>query len=155
MTRTAPVNQGRADGEFLKRALDVGDRLRDGTVVLAVDPKKNKALFVPNAIFGGLSFFDWQDDIVKESNAKKLHGHNNWRRMTDAEAETLANVWVKVAPRGLRGRAAPWFWVASHDGDYHGRVRKGGEADWFAKSRNYSFQVPLVRRGSARSLDII
>lgn len=97
--------------------LEVGDRLRDGTVILSVDLDKNEALFVPAKIFGGKAKFDDQDNAVKSANRDGLHGHKDWRRITDAEGETLSRVW----------------------GSHH---------------RDASNPVPVVRSGSARSLDI-
>ncbi len=138
-----------------QRAYEVGQRLRDGTVVLSVDLEKNQALFVPANIFGGKAKFDNQNDVVKSANRDTLHGHNDWRRITDDEGETLSKNWVKVAPAELQGRAAPWFWLASPSFNLSiGRVRRGGEADWFINTRINSFPVPVVRSGLARSLDI-
>ena len=137
-----------------QRALEVGQRLRDGTVVLSVDLDNDKALFVPAKIFGGKATFDNQNDVVKSANRDTLHGHNDWRRITDDEGETLSKNWGKVAPEELQGRAAPWFWLASPLSDIFGRVRRGGEAAWYYYYRDYSYPVPVVRSGPARSLDI-
>ena len=137
-----------------QRVLEVGERLRDGTVVLSVDLDKNEALFVPAKIFGGEAKFDHQDNVVKSANRDGLHGHKDWRRITDAEGETLSKAWDKVAPAELQGSAAPWFWLASPYGNYIGRVRRGGEADWGNFFRFDSIPVPVVRSGPARSLDI-
>lgn len=137
------------------RALKVGEHLRDGTVVLSVDLEKNEALFVPAKIFGGEAKFDHQDNVVKSANRDGLHGHKDWRRITDAEGETLSKAWDKVAPAELQGRAAPWFWLASpYYLIYVGRVCRGGEADWLYGNRDDSDPVPVVRSGPARSLDI-
>ena len=134
-----------------QRILEVGDRLRDGTVVLSVDLDKNEALFVPAKIFGGEAKFDHQDNAVKSANRDGLHGHKDWRRITDAEGDTLSKVWDKVAPAELQGSAAPWFWLASPYDDFSGRVRRGGEADWHSGHRYGSIPVPVVRSGPARS----
>ena len=137
-----------------QRVYEVGQRLRDGTVVLSVDLDKNEALFVPAKIFGGKAKFDNQNDVVKSANRDTLHGHNDWRRITDDEGETLSKNWDKVAPAELQGRAAPWFWLASPTSINYGRVRRGGEADWHFDNRLISNPVPVVRSGLARSLDI-
>jgi len=137
-----------------QRAYEVDQRLRDGTVVLSVDLDKNQALFVPAKIFGGEAKFDHQNNVVQSVNRDALHGHNDWRRITDDEGATLSKNWGKVAPAELQGRAAPWFWLASPDGTNFGRVRRGGEADWLYYYRDYSYPVPVVRSGPARSLDI-
>src|ERR1035437_1649954 len=84
------------------KALEVGDHLQDGTVVIAVDLKKDKALFAPEGIFGGESTFDGQDNIPQDVNRKELHGHDDWRRITDVEGKTLSDAWDKVAPPALR-----------------------------------------------------
>lgn len=132
-----------------QRALEVGDRLRDGTVVLSVDLDKNEALFVPARMFGGEALFDHQDDVVKAINCDGLHGHKDWRRITDAEGETLSKVWDKVAPAELQGRAAPCFWLASPHNANFGRVRRGGEVDSTISYRNFPTPVPAVRCGPA------
>ena len=134
-----------------QRVLEVGQRLRDGTVVLSVDLDKNQALFVPAMIFGGKAKFDYQNDVVDSANNGALHGHQDWRRITDDEGETLSKNWDKVAPAELQGRAAPWFWLASPNFYDGGRVRRGGEADWNNNNRNNSNPVPVVRSGPARS----
>ncbi len=137
-----------------QRAYEVGQRLRDGTVVLSVDLDKNQALFVPAKIFGGEAKFDHQNNVVQSVNRDALHGHNDWRRITDDEGETLSKNWGKVVPAELQGRAAPWFWLASPYDDKGGRVRRGGEAVWDYTYRHGSYPVPVVRSGPARSLDI-
>ena len=137
-----------------QRAYEVGQRLRDGTVVLSVDLDKNQALFVPAKIFGGEARFDHQNNVVQSVNRDALHGHNDWRRITDDEGETLSKNWGKVAPAELQGRAAPWFWLASPYNVFNGRVRRGGEANWGNGGRNNYDPVPVVRSGPARSLDI-
>ncbi len=133
-----------------QKALEVGDYLQDGTVVIAVDLKNNQALFAPEGIFGGKATFDKQDAIPAQMNKQNAHGHNDWRRITDAEGETLSKAWDKVEPRELQGSAAPWFWLASSDNDVTGRVRRGGDADWDGKYQDYSRPVPVVRSGPAR-----
>lgn len=135
-----------------KKALEIGQRMKDGTVVIAVDLKENFALFAPKEIFGGGSNFNNQDDIVKKANEEGLHGHSDWRRVTDKEASALAHAWDKVAPPALQGSAAPWFWGASGTGRYDtaGHIYRGGEADWGGDDRGWSHPVPVVRSGPAR-----
>jgi hypothetical protein len=138
------------------KALEVGEHLKDGTVVIAVDLEHNEALRVPEGIFGGNDRFDYQDEVVEEVNAGSgTHGHKDWRRITDEEGKTLSEVWNKVAPAALKGRAAPWFWLASpYSFNYTsnlGRVRRGGEADWYSRNRYDSLPVPVVRSGPAQS----
>ena len=152
-----PANENKTQTAIglAQRALEVGQRLRDGTVVLSVDLDKNEALFVPAKIFSGEAKFDHQDNVVKSANRDGLHGHKDWRRITDAEGETLSKAWDKVAPAELQGPAAPWFWLASPYDIDGGRVRRGGEAGWDASDfRFVSYPVPVVRSGPARSLDI-
>lgn len=134
-----------------QRVLEVGQRLRDGTVVLFVDLDKDEALFLPAKIFGGKAKFDDQNDVVKSVNKDALHGHRDWRRITDDEGETLADNWAKVTTQDPE-----WFWLASPSPFLHylGRVRCGGDSDWLSISRIHSYPVPVVRSGPARSLDI-
>jgi len=150
------VANDRQTSNIAQRALEVGQRLRDGTVVLSIDLDKNQALFVPAKIFGGEAKFDHQNNVVQSVNRDALHGHNDWRRITDDEGETLSKNWGKVAPAELQGRSAPWFWLASPYFNFFGRVRRGGEADC-SYLTNYplpSNPVPVVRCGPARSLEI-
>jgi hypothetical protein len=142
-----------ANDSLARKALGVGDRLKDGTVCIAVDLKKNEAKFVPAAIFGGKAKFDDQHKIPAQLNQQNAHGHSDWRNITDDGGKTLSEVWDKVAPDELKGRAAPWFWLASpYDGfSGYGRVRRGGEADWGFLYRDHSLPVPVVRSGPARS----
>lgn len=145
------VEASPANDSLAQKVLAVGDRLKDGTVVIAVDVNKNKALFAPGGIFGGESDFDYQDGVVDTANAQSLHGHNDWRRVTNDEAGTLASAWNKVAPDALQGRAAPWFWGASIVLYSTGRVYRGGESVWRDFHRDDSRPVPVVRSGPARS----
>lgn len=131
-----------------QRALEVGDRLRDGTVVLSVDLEKNEALFVPEGIFGGKAKFDHQDRVVKDVNSSALHGHKDWRRITNVEGAALSEVWDKVAPPAL-GDARPWFWLVSSSLN-SGQVSKGGISSRFLDNRNHSWLVPVIRSGPAR-----
>ena len=117
-----------------QRAYEVGQRLRDGIVVLSVDLDKNEALFVPAKIFVRKAKFDHQNNAVKSANRDTLHGHKDWRRITDDEGKTLSQNWGKVAPAELQGHAAPWFWLASPEDDSGGHVRRGGEATTWACS---------------------
>jgi len=133
-----------------KEALEIGDRMKDGTIVIAVDLKMNIALFVPEDIFGGNSTLYHQAVVVAKANAQNLHGKKDWRRITDEEANSLAKDWDKVAPPALQGHAAPWFWGAfSYFGSNSGRVYRGGEADCSYYHRNNSRPVPVVRSGPA------
>jgi hypothetical protein len=144
--KPAPANDSLA-----RKALEVGERLRDGTVCIAVDLAKNEALFAPAGIFGGNAKFDEQHKIPARLNSENAHGHNDWRNITDEEGATLSAVWDKVAPPEQQGRAAPWFWLASPNYNFFGRVRRGGEADWNLYNRNGSLPVPCVCSGPARS----
>ena len=132
-----------------QRVLEVGQRLRDGTVVLSVDLDKDEALFLPAKIFGGRAAFGKQDDVVKSVNKDALHGHRDWRRITDDEGKTLADNWAKVTKQDPE-----WFWLASPSSYTSGRVRCGGFSDWIISYRINSLPVPVVRSGPARSLDI-
>lgn len=147
-------DQQTSSSNLVQRAYEVGQRLRDGTVVLSVDLDKNQALFVPAKIFGGEAKFDDQNNVVESVNRDALHGHKDWRRITDDEGKTLAYNWGKVAPAEWQGRSAPWFWLASPYSNTLGRVRRGGEVGWYGGDRGGSGPVPVVRSGLARSLDI-
>lgn len=145
-----PTNDQQATKNLAQHVLEVGQRLRDGTVVLSVDLNKDEALFVPAEIYGGRATFDNQNDVVASVNKNALHGHKDWRRITDDEGKTLADNWAKVTTK-----APEWFWLAS---SYYylsfGRVRRGGHSDWGSNGRVDSHPVPVVRRGLARNLDI-
>lgn len=143
------ANDQNSAGGLVQRVLEVGQRLRDGTVVLSVDLDKNEALFVPAEIFGGRARFDNQNDVVASVNRDALHGHNDWRRITDDEGKTLADNWARVTTHDPE-----WFWLASSVSNYSGRVRHGGRSDWRRLDRGYSYPVPVVRCGLARNLDI-
>lgn len=137
---------------FERGILEVGDHLKDGTIVLSVDLEKNEALFVPGNIFGGYSTFRHQDRVVEAANRNMAHGHEDWRRITEAEGVTLSQVWDKVAPPILQGRYAPHFWTAAPVGMNQGIHRQGG---WEVSHINYlttshdisSRPVPVVRSG--------
>jgi len=133
-----------------QEALEIGGVMKDGTVVIAVDLKKNLALFAPEGIFGGESDFVHQDVAEKNANQRGLHGHKDWRLVTDVEAGALAKAWDKVAPPALHGSAAPWFWGASGN-RFFGRVYRGdkaGRGDY--SDRSISRPVPVVRSGPVR-----
>ena len=137
-----------------QKALEIGDRMKDGTVVIAVDLENNIALFVPEGIFGGNARFEDQYDVVEKADAQKLHGHTDWRLITDNEASALAKAWGKVAPPALQGEAAPYFWGLSADQAFYsasGRIYRGGMDGWFYSAPRNLYPVPIVRRGPARS----
>jgi hypothetical protein len=124
-------------------ALKVGDHLKDGTIIIHID--NNTALTAPENLFGGVSDFRHQDDVVAQANAQNLQGHNDWRRATDEEASILAKNWNKVAPPAQQGSAAPQFWGKYAEVDSSGRVYRGGETDPDARFWSYSLSVPVVR----------
>lgn len=143
-------------GNIVQRVLYVGQRLRDGTVVLSVDLDKNEALFVPGEIFGGRARLGSQHNLVASVNKEALHGHNDWRLLDvskwdtpDDEGRTLADNWAKVTTKNPE-----WFWLASSLDDEDGRVRCGGNLNWRSSYRVYTLPVPVVRSGPARILDI-
>jgi hypothetical protein len=154
------------------RLLAVGDELKDGTICIAVDDRKGEALVVPAGFFAGKSrhFAKDQDSLVAQFNAwaaraeqaqnkeqaalaadgkKQAHGHDDWRRLTDAEASLLARVWLKVA----RGRLPEDYWMSSSFGNpesLQGQVRRGGEGVpiWIT-NRDKDLWVPVVRAVNA------
>ena len=131
---------------FAQRVLEVGQRLRDGTLVLSVDLDKDEALLLPAKIFGGKAQFGNQDDVVRSVNNAALHGHSDWRRITDDEGKTLADNWAKVTTQDPE-----WFWLASpYDFLNRGRVRCSGDSDYIIIVRDDSNLVPVVRSGPAR-----
>jgi hypothetical protein len=149
--RHANENKTSTAIEAALKAHAVGDHLKDGTFCIWVDIKQNLAKFVPEDIFGGESNFDSQDNVVKKANKSGIHGHKDWRRITDDEGKTLSDNWAAVAPKDLQGSSAPWFWLAS-PGSNGGLVRRGGgEADPCYSNRHDSRPVPVVRSGPARS----
>ena len=151
-TGKVALEASRTNTPIAQKAHEVGERLKDGTVVIAVDPDTNTSLRVPGDIFGGKSDFYHQDGVVNTANAQSLHGHQDWRRVTDAEAGTLARAWNKVAPPTLQGSAAPWFWGASAHYS-NGSIFRGGESGWGTATRDRygSCPVPVVRSGPALS----
>ncbi len=152
ISKPGTANDTAAKSKEALKVHEVGEHLKDGTVCVAVDLKNNNALFAPEGIFGGNAKFDDQDEVLEKVNAGNgTHGHKDWRRITDAEGKTLSEVWDKVAPPALQGRAAPWFWLASPNSNFYGRVRRGGEADGTNLYRHNSLPVPVVRSGPARS----
>ena len=83
----------------------------DGTVGIQV--RSDTILCLPAGGFAGASSFYGQDDIVARANKDRLHGYNDWRRATDADAETLSAVWAQVAPKvAEQHKKAAWFWAA-------------------------------------------
>lgn len=131
--------------------LEIGQKMKDGTVVIAVDVQKNIALFAPEGIFGGESVFTRQDAVVQKANEQGLAGHKDWRRVTEKEASALARDWNKVAPPALQGTDAPRFWGATAMRSFYGPSYLGGNPDWSSCHGTYSRAVPVVRSGPARS----
>ncbi|MDD3021675.1 MAG: hypothetical protein PHX61_11980 [Alphaproteobacteria bacterium] len=148
MGLVVPAND-QQKSNLAQRVLEVGQRLRDGTVVLSVDIDKNEALFVPEKIFGGKANFDHQNDVVAFANRAALHCHTDWRRIADHEGDKLANNWAKVTTQDPE-----WFWLAAPGSIHLGRVRRGGEPGWFTCYRSELHLVPVVRSGPALVLDI-
>ncbi len=129
-----------------QRVLEVGQRMRDGTVVLSIDYDKNKALFVPAQIFGGEARFNRQDDVVRSVNGDALHGHRDWRLLKYRESQTLADNWARVTEQDPE-----WFWCeypARYS--FSGSLFRGGESDSNEDFRLSSNPVPVVRSGPAR-----
>jgi hypothetical protein len=143
---------------FLEKALKVGDRLRDGTVCVAVDLDKDKALFAPAGIIGGKATFDDQHKIPAQLNNQNAHGHDDWRNITDEEGKELCQVWEKVAPDELKDYRAPWFWLTSVN-PFHsdqGKIRSSKDfLCWHGLDRGATQEVPVVRSGPAQSHLII
>lgn len=135
--------------KLVERVLKVGERLRDGAVVLAVHLVKNEALFVPAKIFGGKTTFDYQNNAVCWANDGALHGHQDWRRITDREGDILAANWFTVTDM-----KPEWFWLASALGNSHGFLACGGDKRHLSNQKRYPFPVPVIRSGPARVLDI-
>lgn len=134
--------------------LEVGQRLKDGTVVLSVDLDKNEALFIPAKIFGGKSSFERQDEIVEFANRKALHGYSDWRRITDDEGKKLSKTWSKVAtPSAAR---PPSLWLASSYDSSNGRVLHIGSHNRSQSNDDKLnlHSVPVVRSGPAWNLEI-
>lgn len=146
-----PVN----DQGLVQRVVEVGQRLRDDTVVLSVDFDNDKALILPANIFGGKDQFHNQDNLVKWRNTDRLHGHKDWRRVTDDEAKILAVKWAEVTEK-----PAVMFWMASQVLDWElssgsmGYACKAGSLKNFRRHANDYLYVPIVRSISLRSLDI-
>lgn len=135
-----------------KDILEIGDRMRDGTIVIAIDIKSNIALFAPESIFVGETTFDNQNDVVKQANSGKgLHGHKDWRRLTDFEPRELARSWDKVAPPASQGRNPPIFWSETPKGDLFAYRFEGGDTRWSDSPRESTHLVPVIRSGPARS----
>jgi hypothetical protein len=135
-----------------ERVLEVGDHLKDGTVCIAVDLKKNEALFAPAEIIGGEAKFYNKIDIPRRLNEQNAHGHRDWRNITDKEGETLAKVWNKVAPPELLGSAAPWFWLQNYTGFHRDAgARRAGETSLRGVFSGIPLAVPCVRSGPALS----
>lgn len=139
------------------KVLRVGDHLSDGTVVIYVDPEKDEALFVPERVFAGKARFNKQDDLVESINEAGLHGHKDWRRITDTAGDTLAEVWNKVAPKELQGPNAPLFWISSSKnlGLCGSTNVGGGKGDIYSDSlyemvKISSLPVPVIRSGPAK-----
>ncbi|MCK5518169.1 MAG: hypothetical protein KAI61_02045 [Alphaproteobacteria bacterium] len=138
-----------------QKALEVGDRMADGTICLNVDLKNNRALFVPEKIFGGIVQFNDQYKVPDGANERELHGHKDWRGITVDEAELLSKAWKKVASPEKQGNNASWFWIPDlgEDGEYSptGRICKGATEDYLwgqgSKERNKLLPVPIVRSG--------
>lgn len=143
-----PANDQQAPN-LAQSVLEVGQRLRDGTVVLSVDLDKNEVLFVPEMIFGGEAKFFSQDDVVKSVNGDALHGHSDWRRITDDEGDVLAANWFKVTTQD-----PICFWLASYASNFQGGMGRGGFSVRLSDSRYNSNPVPVIRSGPARVLDI-
>lgn len=136
------------------RTYEVGDRLEEGTVVIAVDTAANIATFVPKGIFAGSSAFDTQKDVVHQANERGLAGHKDWRRITDIEAETLVKHWHKVAPPSQQGELASHFWGASASAfPYFAFVYKNGQDYASPHYRETPAQVAVVRTGPAQKQD--
>lgn len=149
MTKTMPQ-----DVNIAPRALKVGDRLNDGTVVLSLNRARNEALLVPKKIFGYVTNFENQDYAIKEYvNKCDLHGHDDWRPITDTEGEELARVWDKVAPPEMQGHNAPLFWLRSREDINSGHVCKGSEpALHRVKPKEATLPVPVVRSAKLKHL---
>lgn len=152
----------RGDFDTTKESLAVGDRMKDGTVVVAVDVDSHTALFSPEEVVWGKCTFEDQTKVVSYINSLGiLHGHTDWRNATDQEASELAKNWNKVAPPQFQGDAAPWFWSTKpykplDDNDHFrgGRVYRASDPG-MRNSTHLSLSrvalLPIVRSGPARS----
>ncbi|MDD9900303.1 MAG: hypothetical protein OXT65_04930 [Alphaproteobacteria bacterium] len=130
-----------------QKAFEIGECLKDGTIVFGFDDDKNP-LRVPEGVLCGETDYYSQNRIVERANADALHGHKTWTRLSDKECAQLAKVWDKVAPVAQRGSAAPWFWGASssHRHSFGNVYRGGGKSS--TTDLNASRFVPVVLRGA-------
>lgn len=132
------------------RALDVGQRMKDGTVVISVDLDHNLAYFAPEGIFGGKSDFDHQEDVAKAACTQRLHGYSDWQTIPHSVAVDLARDWNKVASPALRDSDVPSFWSGALHDKNTGRAYGGIMGEWCRGVYRYiSLPVPVVRGGSA------
>lgn len=147
-----PANDQQTPPNLAPRALEVGQRLRDGTIVLSVDYPNNSSLRVPAQIFGGNCKFYGQDNVKTSANKKALHGHTDWRCITDEEGDTLRSSWYKIT------NAAPqWFWLPAYNPEGGGYIELGGrkkfDDDDLVSHRGNASAV-VIRSGPAHTLDI-
>lgn len=149
-----PANEDEYNRGLEGRVLKVGERLRDGTVVLSFNEASNEAIFVSEQILFGLCIYDRQNEILESFNFHGLHGHKDWRLIADDEAKTLANIWYKVAPKVLLVNQPPCFWIPKLTPAIYGRVRQGGNQNFKYVDSNSSYAVSLVRSGPARVIEI-
>lgn len=132
------------------RALQVGQTLKNGTVVISVDLENNKAWFVPAQIFGGRAPYREQIDVIESVNRNELHGHNDWRQLTVDESRTLAKIWGQVAPIERQGPVAPWFWTSIRIDNLGQLIRAGEEKCTYSHlSSDDAHPVAIVRSGPA------
>jgi len=147
--------------------LEVGDELKDGTVCIAVDLQKQEALFAPKELLLDKAKFytDAQNAVVDAVNEQGVHGHKDWRRVTDPEGTVLAHVWNSVAPRKLQGSNAEHFWLGSSYGPVgysrdsiypvsnFGLALRAGEGAW-PTDKDSLHWVPVVRDHNSHKISV-
>lgn len=147
--------------EYKLRPYEIAETLKDGTVVLSVDPEKNISVRLPQEIFGGTStnFNLYGNKFLTPLNTSRLLGYNDWRHLSDKEADALVMNWNNLAPQELLGDAAPLFWLSPRQPDDAKRLRKGGDKKTYYPNPldNQGFEekpMPVGRTGPAWRLDI-
>jgi hypothetical protein len=132
------------------QALQIGDRLKDGTVVIYIDMLENTATFAPRDIFSGRSQPLYMEGELRRINEKAPHGHMDWRTLTTSETHSLVDAWRKVASpvllRNYYSAPVERFWGPPTSHKEKGSWIGGGYES--KQNTNRPPLIPVVRSGA-------
>ncbi len=132
-----------------KAALEVGDRMQDGSIFAGVSPDIGKQMFAMPADAGVSKTFNEAAQYAKDLNGAKTLGHDDWRVPTKTELNVLFQNRDKGALKGtfdLTGSGpSGWYWSGTPDFAGHAYGQRFSDGQQNNNNRHNDSSVRCVR----------